>query len=71
MKAVKERVREIKSRLARLEDDPVEEKNRRVAALHEELAQLKEAWHRWEGKRNEAARERMILLGHASRHGIE
>ena len=64
MKATKERVREIKKRLNELKalknDAHVEE----IPTLEGELAQLKQKWDAWEVKREAAARERMVLLGH-------
>ncbi len=64
MKATKERVREIKKRLNELKalkDDALAEE---IPVLEGELALLKQEWDAWETKREAAARERMILLGH-------
>ena len=64
MKSTKERVREIKKRLNELkalkEDAHAEE----VVSLETEMARLKQEWDSWETKRDAAAKERMILLGH-------
>jgi FtsZ-binding cell division protein ZapB len=61
LKAIKTRVRELKrargERGAALADQ-------RQDAIERELNHLKEEWNRWEDERKEAARERMILLGH-------
>jgi len=64
MKSTKERVREIKKQLNELkalkEDAHAEE----VVSLETEMARLKQEWDSWETKRDAAAKERMILLGH-------
>jgi len=64
MKCIKDRVREIKGRLGCLETDQGEGNPQEIAALKAELAHLKEQWNRWEDAREEASRERMIILGH-------
>jgi chromosome segregation ATPase len=64
MKSIKERVREIKKRLDELnalKDDAHAEE---IESLEGEMARLKQAWDSWETKREAAAKERMILLGH-------
>jgi len=64
MKAIKERVREIKKRLdelSALKDDVHAEE---IVPLEGEIARLKQEWDSWETKREAAAKERMILLGH-------
>ena len=64
MKAIKERVREIKKRLdevnALKNNAPAEE----IVSLEAEKVRLKQEWDSWETKRDAAAKERMILLGH-------
>ena len=64
MREVKERARSIKGQISRLsaarEASEMEERSR----LEKEMAQLKSEWDRLEERRNEAARERMVLLGH-------
>lgn len=64
MKSIKERVREIKSRLASLKDSSNDEGGQEALSLNEELSRLKVEWEKWEKRRDEAQRERMILLGH-------
>ena len=64
MKSIKKRVRIIKRRLdslALLGDD---EDSPKGGELRTELATLKTNWDRWEKRRQKAAKERMILLGH-------
>lgn len=56
MRAIKDRVRDLKKRI----DGNAE----RMRDLEREMAQLKAEWNEWEKKRKEAARKRMILLGH-------
>lgn len=64
MKSIKERVREIKSRLTSLRDSSNDEGGQEALSLNEELTRLKAEWEEWEKRREEAQRERMILLGH-------
>jgi hypothetical protein len=61
MKAIKERVRELKNQLKRMEEDGLKEDSFKA---QQELDQLKAEWETWETKRKEAAKERMIFLGH-------
>ena len=63
LRNIKNQVRELKKRLADLAgkgDDALNEK----ASLETELDGLKSKWKEWEIKRDQAARERMIRLGH-------
>ena len=62
MMAIKDRVREIKKLLSDLSSS---EKNaEKISGLEKKLARLKKEWKELERKREEATRERMILLGH-------
>lgn len=62
MRAIKDRVRELKRRISAI---PVsEEEGQELFKLETEMALLKSEWKGWDGKRKEAARRRMILLGH-------
>ena len=61
MKAIKEKVRDLKDRRAVMATN---DKSGDMASIEKELARLKADWEMWEGKRAAAARERMILLGH-------
>ena len=56
MRAIKDRVRDLKNRI----DGSPES----VPGLENEMARLKAEWNEWEEKRKDAARKRMILLGH-------
>ena len=61
MKSIKERVRALKKCLtASGRDETTGER----LALEKELAHLKVDWDEWEQKRQKAAKERMVLLGH-------
>ncbi|MGD8227782.1 MAG: hypothetical protein PVI20_08390 [Desulfobacteraceae bacterium] len=68
LRTIKNRVRELKKRISDLSLDDKGENKEELLALEGELAALKEEWNAWEEKRKEAARERMILLGHESPH---
>ena len=63
MGRIKDRVRGLKTKRSDLisaEQGGQEE----IAALDRELGELKEKWNFWEKKRQKAAKERMVLLGH-------
>ena len=59
---IKKRVRDIKKELAHMASDASYFEQRSRA--ESELVQLKKEWYEWEEKRDIAARERMIALGH-------
>jgi hypothetical protein len=61
MRSIKERVRALKKRLTAPGSD---ETTGEILELEKELAHLKVEWDKWEQKRQKAAKERMILLGH-------
>ena len=62
LREIKKRVREIKKELSHMASDAssCELKNQ----ADEELLELKKEWKEWEKKRDEAAKERMVALGH-------
>ena len=64
MRGVKQRVRSLRKRLSEISvsrvDRDVEERSR----LEQEILRLKSEWDALEQKREEAARKRMVLLGH-------
>ncbi|MFH1243743.1 MAG: hypothetical protein V1689_15495 [Pseudomonadota bacterium] len=64
MRSLKERIRKLKGCLAELEGSHRNEDTGDARDIREELARLREDWDRWEKKRQQAATERMILLGH-------
>lgn len=69
MRAIKERVRDVKSRLSEISTGAGGEKPEERVSLEEELKRLKSEWETWERERKKAARERMILLGHEEPSG--
>ena len=64
MRAIKEHVRALKKRLTELKDSGHDESIGEMSELEKELSHLKVEWDKWENKRQKAAKERMILLGH-------
>ncbi len=60
MRLIKQRAKRIKEVLSRLSSSQKNERDE----LEKELKQLKLEWKEWEKKREDARRERMILLGH-------
>lgn len=64
MYSVKMRVREIKRERAALEERDPETHAEKLRVLEDELKKRKAEWNRLEKERKEAAKERMVLLGH-------
>ena len=64
MKSIKDRVRHIKDQLKTLKSSGIHDDAYEVKAAKKELSRLKVEWDSWEEKRQKAAKERMILLGH-------
>jgi len=64
LRAIKERVRHLKAELAALRREPVGGDGAAVSGIQSELSRLRAEWKSWEKRREAAARERMILLGH-------
>ena len=64
MREVKERVRSIKGRISRLSNPRDAAETGERTRLETEMAQLKKEWEKLEERRCQAARERMVLLGH-------
>ena len=64
MRAVKERARFIKGQISGLSATREASEMAERSRLEKEIAQLKSEWDRLEERRCEAARERMVLLGH-------
>ncbi len=64
MKSIKESVRALKKRMIALRASGRDETTGEVPELEKELAHLKVDWDKWEQKKQKAAKERMILLGH-------
>ena len=64
MKAIKERVRELKKAMHARNVSQNKSNEREVHDITAEMERLKEEWDQWEKKREEAAKGRMVLLGH-------
>ena len=64
MREIKGRVRELKKRISEISASNKTAEGGVLIGLKDELAELKVAWDEWEKKRKEAAKVRMILLGH-------
>ena len=64
LKSIKERVRSTRNRLSSLRGGPETGDPELRTALEKELNRLKSDWDVWEERRQAAATERMILLGH-------
>ncbi|MBU2499264.1 MAG: hypothetical protein KKE57_10205 [Proteobacteria bacterium] len=64
LREIKNRVRELKKRRSELSSHKGAGKAEDLSAMEREMAELKMRWEKWEKRRKQAARERMILLGH-------
>lgn len=64
MRTIKDRVRALKKELSESSSPDGDESDEKTSELQKELSRLKAEWREWERKREEAARVRMILLGH-------
>ncbi|MBW1722840.1 MAG: hypothetical protein JRH13_11445 [Deltaproteobacteria bacterium] len=67
LRRIKERVRAIKEKMAAISPSEGEKERELLDSLEKELERLREEWRRWERKKEDAARERMIKLGHVER----
>ena len=63
MRAIKEKVRELNLRISGIGSSSGE-KAGEAERLEDEINRLKREWKKWEERLKEAARIRMILLGH-------
>lgn len=64
LRCIKERVRELKKKISDLSAGLVGGTRDDLMDLEKQMEDLKEEWLAWEEKRQQAARERMIILGH-------
>jgi hypothetical protein len=64
LRSIKERVRALKARQGTHAPQPAESASEGESDIQQELERLRTEWETWEAKRIEAARNRMILLGH-------
>ncbi|MBN2061127.1 MAG: hypothetical protein JW882_12005 [Deltaproteobacteria bacterium] len=62
MREIRDQVRAIKKKINDFSSSTVNQKEK--ANMEKEIIDLKEQWKEWDNKRNEAARVRMIMLGH-------
>ena len=62
MRKIKEQVQIIKKKISNFSDTMRNKEER--SNMEKEIADLKEKWKEWDYKRKEAARIRMIMLGH-------
>ena len=63
MREIKEKVRDLNHRISRIGSSSGE-KDGEAERLEDEINRLKREWKKWEERLKEAARIRMILLGH-------
>jgi hypothetical protein len=64
LRHIKERVREIKAQMMHRKDSSGQISAQDLSFLSEELQRLKRDWDCWEKRREDAAHERMVRLGH-------
>ncbi|MBW2028433.1 MAG: hypothetical protein JRH06_04335 [Deltaproteobacteria bacterium] len=64
MRSIKDRVRTLKGRIEEISASKAAGHREETRRLEEELTRLKEEWDYWNRKREEAAKVRMIMLGH-------
>ena len=64
LRRIKAIVREKKTQLRQLRASGEVEKSSRIQQVESQLEELKEEWDVWERRREDAAKKRMILLGH-------
>ena len=64
LREIKNRVRDLKKRRSELSSHNGTGKAEDLSAIEREMVDLKMRWEKWEERRKQAARERMILLGH-------
>ena len=64
MRRIKERVRDLRTRLSAISSGTVVEKPGERGRLEHEMQRLKSEWESWEQEREKATHERMVLLGH-------
>ena len=64
MRALKDRVKGLKKKISEIRSSGNGHQGEELSGLENMLAQLKVEWNGLDKKREEAARERMIILGH-------
>jgi hypothetical protein len=64
LRCIKERMRDLKKKISDLSAGLVAGTRDDLMILETQMEDLKEEWLSWEEKRQQAAKERMIILGH-------
>lgn len=64
LRCIKERVRELKKKISDLSAGLMAGTRDDLMILERQMEDLKEEWLSWEEKRQQASKERMIILGH-------
>jgi metallophosphoesterase superfamily enzyme len=64
LRCIKEKVRDLKKKISDLSAGLVPGTRDDLIILEQQMEDLKEQWLSWEEKRQQAAKERMIVLGH-------
>jgi hypothetical protein len=64
LRSIKDRARDIKRRISEISNSEKDNDKKELADLEIEMKKLKSEWLEWEKKKEDSARERMILLGH-------
>ncbi|MBN1104837.1 MAG: hypothetical protein JXL84_15575 [Deltaproteobacteria bacterium] len=64
MRSVRNEAKALKEKMARIEKEGSAEEKAERDLVRREIDRLRSEWQEWEKKREEAAKERMILLGH-------
>lgn len=70
MRSVREKARVLKQQLGRLERSETGMEKPEGDRMMQELDRLKREWDEWERRKERAANERMILLGHEDPHCV-
>ncbi|RJR18811.1 MAG: hypothetical protein C4582_11220 [Desulfobacteraceae bacterium] len=64
LRTIKKSVRELKERLGKLESNVQEIDHQEISRIKTALEELREDWGKWQQRREQAAADRMVLLGH-------
>jgi hypothetical protein len=64
LRSIKTQVRDVKKRISDLGENYDQTKLDEIKNLQHQLTALREEWNLWDERRKEAARIRMIMLGH-------
>jgi hypothetical protein len=64
MRSIREKARELKEKMACCASKEAGGEGSEILGMRARLDELRREWRAWESKKDMAARERMILLGH-------